>query len=233
MRANPLGARLRRRLSPAPGPVRVQEVLPPSMRDEGVGVFLSAAFVILCVIYIVAFERFGTGSSPQEATSRTLLPYQALFRNLSSPQQRIFREMQEGATEALGVRSRSGAWPTVDALAADAVPPFAPDPIDRSGLRWSLRRDGLLLQYIGVPSRPDDSAYLVSIQEPDPVAGEKAIPGVVDEEHRLLCDGRLLHVTFWLGRAEVAPGQPIGDPALAGWKQIRVKTLFEEMDQNQ
>jgi hypothetical protein len=215
---------------PPSGP-RVVEVQPPSMRDEGTWVFLSAGLVVLCVIYIVAFERFGTGGEP-DTSSWALLPYQVLFRDLPSPQQRIFREMQEGATEALAARGRSGDWPAVATLAADAVPPFAADPIEKSGLRWSLQRQGLLSQYVGVPSRPDDPAYLIAIQEPDPVTGEKAAPGVVDEEHQLLPDGRLLHVTYWVGRAKSVPAGPIPDPARIGWKQIRIKTLFEEIDQS-
>jgi len=70
---------------------------------------------------------------------------------------------------------------------------------------------------------------MIMIVEPDPLTGEKANPAVVDEEHQLLPDGRLLHVTYW----EHAPPYPSAavalDPAKAGGLQVRVKTLFEEM----
>ena len=70
---------------------------------------------------------------------------------------------------------------------------------------------------------------MISILEPDPETGEKPVPGIVDEEHQLLPDGRLLHVTFWTGRADEQP-EPIPDPALRGWKQIRVTSPFEELE---
>ena len=213
----------------AVGELREVVVQPPSLRDEGAWVFMAAVFVLVCVAYTVAFERFGvTGRTG--APSTEVLPYQVLFRDLPSAQQRVFRALQEGALEALPRRAAGTDWPAVDALAADGIPPFAPDVLDKAGLQWTLRRSGLLWQYVGVPSAaPDAPAYLISIQEPDPVTGEKSVPGVVDEEHRLLPDGRLLHVTYWIGRTDGRP-DPILDPALRGWKQIRVASPFEEME---
>ncbi len=206
------------------------EAQPPSKGDEVTWVFLSAVFVVLCVVYIVAFEKLGGGREQAASMSREVLPYQVLFRDLPSEEQRMFRAMREGAIEALTRRATAEGWPAVETLATDGIPPFAPDPLDKSRLRWSLRHDGFLWQYVGTPSEAmNRSAFMISIQEPAPQTGEKPVPGVVDEEHQLLPDGRLLHVTYWMGRGAVPPG-PIPDPALRSWRQIRVTTLFEEME---
>ena len=210
-----------------PAQIRTVEVVPPSRSDEGTAVALFAGYVVLCVIYIVAFERFPSGAD-NATTAHALLPYQVLFRDLPAPEQRMFRSMQEGAIEGLAARSSDGAWPAVETLAARGIPPFAPDPIDKSQVRWTRRDDGLLHQYVGVPALSGAAAYLISIVEPAPVTGEKAVPGVVDEEHQLLGDGTLLHVTYWKHFGDV-PGGPIADPAQRGWSQIRVKTPLEEM----
>jgi len=237
--------------------VRTVEVVPPSQRDEGSTVFLTAAFIVLVMIYVYAFEHFGTGQLPTtQSAQASLLPYQVLFRDLPSGEQRVFRKLQEGVGEIVQRRSDTGSWPAVAALAAEGIPPFARDPIDSVDRHWMLLREGLVLNYLGVPVKVGAApAFLIFIQEPDPVNGERATQGVVDEEHQLLADGSLLHVTYWM-RAGVDPGlqpgasepplQPrdgsgtadpiakptvIAGPAETGWQQIRVRTLFEELEE--
>lgn len=223
------GGGLRRLLRADPG-VREVEVRPPRMRDETTWVLLAAGFVVLAVIYTIAFERFGAlEREGGAAAAKGLLPFQVLFRDLPSSGQRVFRSMQEGAVEVVSRRGATGAWPTVEDLAGEGIPPFAPDPLDPTALRWEFRSDGLLRQYVGVPTRPDAPAYLVSIAEPAPEGGERPVQGVVDEEHQLLPDGRLLHVTLWTGPEGSGAG-PIPEPALRGWKQIRITSPFEEME---
>lgn len=220
----------RRMLIPARPAVRTEDVIPPSQRDDGSWVFLAAMAIVVAVIYTIAFERGGAVSKNAEPQARALLPHQTLFRDLPSAEQRGFRAMQEGLTEALRTRGTSGAWPAVEVLAAEGVPPFAPDVLDRFRLRWDLRASGLLYQYVGVPSATEAMpAFMISIAEPEPVTGEKPVPGVVDEEHQLLPDGTLLHVTYWKRRADGVGPTLISDPALAGWTQIRVKTPIEEL----
>lgn len=190
---------------------------------------LSAGFVLLTVIYLVAFERFGgSAASDAAAPSRELLPFQVLFRDLPGPEQRVFREMQEGVAELLRIRSASGDWSAVAPLASDGIPPFAADALDTMGLSWGLRREGLVAEYVADASAPGAPAFMICVREPDPVTGEKARPGVVDEEHQLLSDGTLLHVTYWKRPGGAPAGGVIQDPALEGWLQIRIKTLFEE-----
>jgi hypothetical protein len=215
---------------PARPTIRTEEVVPPSQRDDGSWVFLAAMAIVVCVIYVIAFERGGSNARVDGVQARALLPYQVLFRDLPNAEQRTFRAMQEGLGEALRVRGSTGAWPSVDALASQGVPPFAADVLDRSRFRWGLRAEKFLYQYVGIPAVGGEMpAFMIAVVEPEPVTGEKPVPGVVDEEHQLLPDGMLLHVTYWKRRAEGLPTGPITDPSLAGWTQIRVKTPLEEL----
>jgi len=134
------------------------------------------------------------------------------------------------------MRSDARSWPDVAALAEAGIPPFARDPLDKTGLQWSVRSEGLVVNYVGLPSAPGSGpAYLILVQEPDPVTGEKApppsAPATVDEEHQLLADGTLLHVSYWKTTAQSVRRGIIGDPALAGWTQIRVTSPLKEMEQ--
>ncbi len=212
--------------------VRTVEVVSPSWEGELVWLLNAAAFIVVVVIYIVAFETVGSGRAASTGPNDGLLPFQVLFRDLPTADQRMFRAMQEGAGEAERMRTADGAWPTTASLADDGIPPFARDPLDKAGLRWSERSERLVVNYLGVSPVAGSEAFLILIQEPDPVTGEKAPqPGVVDEEHQLLTDGTLLHVTYWKS-AEPGPRPGIiGDPALAGWTQIRVTSPLKEMEQ--
>jgi hypothetical protein len=233
-----LGLRTLRRWfqQPEREPYRTVEVHPPSRADEGGWLFLAAGFVLLAVIYTYGFEREASrGVSAAAGSSSGLLPYQVLFRDLPSSEQRTFRAMQEGVGEAVRARGQAGSWPSADALAADGVPPFAPDVLDKAGMHWSGRRDGLFANYLGAPSAGAAApAFLIFVQEPDPVTGEKPPPpSVVDEEHQLLSDGTLLHVTYWKRSAAGLRGGFIIDPAIEGWEQIRISTPLEEMAKNE
>lgn len=233
--ARPAPRRLRFWLKrPRPDAYRAVEQLPPSRADEAGWVLLAAGFVLLGVIYTYGFEREGArGLAAASGPGSGLLPYQVLFRDLPSAEQRVFRAMQEGAGEAVQRRAASGGWSAVDALAADAVPPFARDVLDKAGLQWSGRRDGLFANYLGVPSIANGTpAWLIMVQEPDPVTGEKPPPpSVVDEEHQVLPDGTLLHVTYWKRPTAGLRDALVIDPAIEGWQQVRVKSPLEEMEQ--
>ncbi|MBX3024766.1 hypothetical protein KF840_07635 [bacterium] len=204
------------------------EVAPRGEGDEEVWVFLTAGFICLCVIYVLIFQLYG---GPRAQTLNTALPYQVLFRDLPGPEQRVFRAMQEGTAEALRLRGGSDAWPAVEALAADGIPPFAPDVLDRAGLRWERRGDGLATAYMGMPTRdPAAPAFLILIVEPPPGGGEQPAPAVVDEEHQLLADGTLVHATYWTRASASVPAGVPADPALQGWQQIRVNSPFQTVE---
>jgi hypothetical protein len=211
---------------------RTVEVLPPSHGEEASWVFLSAAFVCLCVIYMLAFQRGPAVPAAGGARSAPAArPVMVLFRDLPGNEQRVFREMQEGLQEALRRRGMGGEWPSVTSLAGLDIPPFARDALDTSGLSWTQQRDGLLVEYIGVP--PPGAgipAFLISIQEPEPTGGEQPSAAVVDEEHQLLPDGKLLHVTYWKRSSESLQPGMASNPALQGWTQIRVTDPFQMLE---
>lgn len=203
------------------------EVAPAGDGDEEVWVFLTAGFICLCVIYVLIFQLYGGRAQ----TLNTALPYQVLFRDLPGPEQRVFRAMQEGVTEAIRLHGDTGAWPAVEALAADGIPPFAPDALDRAGLRWTRSGGDLVTSYLGVPSRGTDMpAFLILIVEPAPGASEQPAPAVVDEEHQVLPDGTLVHVTYWTHPAASLPAAVTADPALQGWSQIRVNSPYQTVE---
>lgn len=211
--------------------IRTVELQPPSAADEISWVVLAASFIVLCVIYAIAFETH-TGGPGAGAASGSLLPFQVLFRDLPGPEQRMFRQLQEGAVEAIRLRAANGAWPEVATLASQGIPPFADDPIDPVRREWRFQRDGLIANYTGRPTSDLDApAFLLLVVEPDPVTGERPPPpSVIDEEHKLLSDRVLLHVTYWKKRGGDAGAGVVTDPAMAGWSQIRVRNPFEEME---
>jgi len=214
------------------GAIRTVEVVPPSYGDEGSWVFLSATFVCLCVLYTIALQlNLPIGAASDKRAERPPLPFLVLFRDLPGKEQRIFRAMQEGLQEALRMRSKDGNWPGVASLADLDIPPFVPDVLDKSRLTWTQYRDGPLVEYLGVPARGTDMpAFLIFIQEPGPSGGEQFVPSVVDEEHQLLPDGKLLHVTYWKRTPTSVRRAATSDPALEGWLQIRITNPFQELE---
>ncbi|MBI5504028.1 MAG: hypothetical protein HY899_04460 [Deltaproteobacteria bacterium] len=226
---------LTRQRTPRPS-LRTVDVAPPSAGDEATWVTLAALFIVLCVVYVVGFERYDSRApAPAAAQASLLLPHQVFFRDLPGKEQRTFREMREGATEALAMRAAAGAWPSVETLASQGMPPFTADPLDESRLAWTLRREegsaALIFQYVGIPAAAGATAsFLIFVQEPDAQTGEKPTASMVDEEHQLLPDGKLLHVTYWKHAAAGVPGDLIREPALGGWQQIRVRSPFEELE---
>src|SRR5205823_5720682 len=119
------------------------------------------------------------------ATRRNLLPYQTLIQNRSDTDQRMFRELQEGLLEAERARSTDGAWPDTSTLATQGIPPFAHDPTATTAVfHWQRLRQGPLVNYLGIPDRPDVPAWLVMAQEPD--AGVPPDQNFEDEEHHRL-----------------------------------------------
>jgi len=105
------------------------EIRPPSVRAETVSVLKAAAVIVLVVAAYLFRPSLGDRASIGDRQSTMgLLPYQQLIQEASGGEQRIFRELQEGLLEAERMRAATGDWPDVAALAAEGVPPFAPDP---------------------------------------------------------------------------------------------------------
>ncbi len=206
-------------------PIRTVEVISPSKSNESVSVLLVSGAIVLFALYAIAV-RTGLGARSAQADN---LPFQMTFQDLAGPEQRIVRELTEGFAEAKNLRASTGTWPKPEGLARDQIPPFAADALDRSGYQWSMKQERLLVNYLGTPASAGSPEYLLVVQEPEPKGGETAVAGVVDEEHELLPDGKLLHVTYW--RRKFAPGaEPIFPrPEIEGWTQIRLGTAKETL----
>ena len=124
-----------------------------------------------------------------------LLPYQRLIRDAPAAEQRVFRELQEGLLEAERIRAATGHWPDVSTLAAEGIPPFAPDPTQKIPYKWTSVRQDWVTNYVGVPSDPAAPAWVLVILEPEPGAPPDPAPN--DETHHRLPDGTTLHVSIW------------------------------------
>jgi len=194
--------------------VRQVAVARLSLHDELANVVRGGATVVILVwIYLAA-------TLGRTDARRALLPYQQLVANRPATDQRIFRELQEGLLEAVAIRSTSGAWPAPETLAADGIPPFAPDPTAKGGTyRWSVVRAGNTIHYLGVPESASSPAWLLAIQEPEP--GVPPDQAFEDEEHLKMLDGTMLHIATWLHAGGPAVAVRVAPaPQIEGWTQI-------------
>jgi hypothetical protein len=200
-------------VAPAPGG---RAVLPDSRARE-----LRALLPFL----LAALGTWGAGLAVGRLTARDsaaeLAPWQRSYLELPAAGQRLYRLVREGILEAENVRSATKQWPSVEALAADGVPPFAADAVTEP-LAWVQRRQGVYVNYLGVPTGGAVERWLVLFIEPEPVAfatpGEKPPP--VDEEHHTLPDGTALHVTVWTQPGTgPAPTGVLAFPVTEGWTQ--------------
>src|SRR5262245_13511915 len=116
-------------------PIRTREIRPPSARAETWMVARAAFHVVLWSALVVSAQTFDpTGATKDSAPS----PFERRFAELDPDDQRVFRAVQEGITEAERQRASTGRWPSAADLAREGVPPFAPDPIDRAGYAWTF-----------------------------------------------------------------------------------------------
>lgn len=200
------------------GPVRRVEITALTARTEAVRVLRVAAGVVLAVALYLGGRQGDAALRP--AAARNLLPFQSLVQALAPEDQRMFRTLQVALIEAQNGRAASGEWPDVAALADQGIDPFGPDPTARGVRhRWRMYRSTYTVNYLGIPDSPSGSAWLVTVQEPDP----SGPPDVYrdDEEHARLLDGTPLHVAIWrhAAGARVAPAF-VRLPQAEGWTQL-------------
>ena len=199
------------------GALRRIEVRPPSARDELLTVLRVGMLVMIGAWMVLATDS--ATFRDDDTAVRHLLPFQALIRDRPPIEQRMFRELQEGLLEAELRRVDARAWPSAALLAADGIPPFAPDPTAKGGrYDWQLLTSGMFVNYLGIPHRPDAPAWLVLVQEPDPKGPPD--PAREDEEHHRLSTGEMLHVSFWLRSDARVPNRIIRTPQAEGWTQL-------------
>jgi len=200
---------------------RTVEVHSPGVRRETMLVLRVGFQILFWWAVLVTCERGMAARPGAKATATRLAPGQSAFADLPSADQRIFRAVQEGMTEAERLRSSTGRWPKPEELAQQGIPPFAPDPIDRDGYTWSMLQKDTDINYVGTPApgraRP---RFLVLIVEPTPgMPDDPQAP--TDEIHHRLDNGMMLHVTIMMR----APGRNLTQPGTwlngeQGWTQI-------------
>jgi hypothetical protein len=197
--------------------MRTVQVESPSVWREGAGVLRAVTHIALWSSALM-LATWGGNDATAKRSGVTAVD-EIAFRELDAEAQRMFGRCNEGLLDAEDQRSRTGAWPAVEAEGARNVPPFAADPIDRVGYRWKILRDGLLVNYVGVPAAgANRSALAIVVLEPDP--GMTPDPqAVIDEQHHKLRDGTLLHVSIWTGGKDLT--RAASTPAFEdGWRRI-------------
>lgn len=195
------------------GRVRTVSVQPPSVQRETKNVGL--ALLQIAVVSAIAINA----SRPSKADPASGLQADEIgFGKLDADDQRLFRATLEGLTELEDARNATGAWPAIEALAKRGVPPFAEDPIDRHGYRWSKVSDKLVTNYLGIPKEAVRSTFVIAVVEPEAGAAE-----VVDEDetHHKLTDGTMIHVGIYRGPLRVIPPAPLSQFSYGeGWRRI-------------
>ena len=180
----------------------------------------------MAVVVIVAAYLFrpSFGSASRAVPSAGLFPYQRLVSDVTDDQQqRTFRELQEGLLEAERIRSSTGRWPDVAALADEGIPPFAADPTRKGpSYKWSSIRQDWVINYLGVPSNSSAPAWVLVVLEPEPGVPPDMAPN--DETHHRLADGTTLHVSIWTVPEQKRGGgfSALRLPQNEGWTQLMV-----------
>jgi hypothetical protein len=175
--------------------LRTHEIRPPSAREETWMVARAAFHIVLWSALVVSAETYDRNRPSASAPS----PFERRMQELAPEDQRLYRALREGMIEAERRRSATGRWPTPEELAREAVPPFAPDPIDAARYAWTFARTGTAANYVGTPAPSSGREAFVAIMvEPDP--GTAPDPqAIVDEVHHRLADGTMIHATVWMG----------------------------------
>lgn len=208
--------------APAPRAASLVRVASPDGRGETAGV-VRAAMAVTVVALLWIGRTHGSSGAGGGALEQ---PWQVAFAALDGAAQRHVRALHEATLELLRAREESGGWPTVEALAADGIEPFASAVARTSPLEFRRLQRGGAWQYLGV-ARAGATAHaqLIQLLEPQPgdlEGRDPRQPLAFDEQHRRLRDGTLLHVSFWIAPPEraVAGGEFLADPALHGFRQV-------------
>jgi hypothetical protein len=181
-------------------------------RERGLVLAAAAGIVSVIAVYIVVNGR------ARDDTTKGLMPYQSLARDLPDADQQMFRRVRQGLLAAESDRARTGAWPEPAALARRGVEPFA-GPSQGNEYEWSRLQQGAIMNYFGLPRDAAQPAWLLEIQEPEP--GMPPDPAPLDEEHHRLPDGTMLHTYVWTHRigGQVQVGF-VRQPQSSGWIEV-------------
>jgi hypothetical protein len=193
-------------MEPSPE-VRTVSVRSPSGTRETLWVARVAAGIVLVSSLLAGLGRGSAGAE------RPIGTYQVLFRDQPDGVQRMVRELAGGLEDVIRLRTPKDQWPSVPALQEELAGPFVGVP----GWAWEFRQKGPFINYIG---RPDPGsghpAFLLLLQENVPHPG----PTVLDEFHRRLGDGTLVHVGFWFHPKPDPGGEALRMPEREGWTEV-------------
>ncbi len=177
-------------------------VRPPSVRRETVGVLLAvAAIAVLGGARVAWIRRAGPAAESRPATESALRPEDAP----------IYQSLLVAADSVVSARDRSGAFPSVDALESDGIPPFAAAllPKERRGYRWEARELPKGRDYVGHdPANAARTAFLLRVVEQEKAGWEGTMAGSAPPRLRV-------SVQLYVRRSwEKPPGEL---PAADGW----------------
>jgi hypothetical protein len=179
-------------------------------RGEGIRI-LGLALLIASTVGAYVALRSMSGAGDEER----LRPYQALAGTLPEAERQMFAALHVSILGAEAFRARTGGWPEPRDLVSGEAAALADD----RGYQWRLARQTVVTQYLGLPDRPSDPAWLLVFQEPIPGAPPDPAPN--DEEHHRLPDGEVLHLYIWMHRVGGrVPPQFVPSPESSGWMQI-------------
>ena len=119
------------------------------------------------------------------------------------------------------MRDETGTWPTVEMLDSEGIPPFTRDPLSSSTWLWTRELVGGRCAYVGVPAGRG-RALVFFLVEPAPGAPLDTTT-VMDDEHRRLRTGALVHTTLWWVDKSRVPASVVA-PAAQGLVQVKMTT---------
>lgn len=176
-----------------------QIVRPAGAERETAWVALASAAILACAVAAVGLRPPPPPepvAAAHEIDSRT---------GLTGAEQGLHADLKVAGTEIAALLRESGVAPQPAELAAQALPPFAPDAsaTARGGHAWTLTESGHGIAYAGVTGAPELAGSMVLVLEKH--GGDHAADSQV-----------------WLKRAAEAPPSNLEEAALAaaGWKRV-------------
>src|SRR5689334_11857306 len=105
---------------------RTIEVRSLSLAAETAAVVRAVVLIVLVAAVVIGLEQGAAGPAGRAGRPAVSVTVDQIpFAALPSADQRLVVRIREGLAAAETERGRSGAWPTVEALAARSLPPFA------------------------------------------------------------------------------------------------------------
>lgn len=188
--------------------------------------------VLLAALLTIAFCGAAIVLRNTTATARDVPAWQVdAFKDLRAEELAIFNGLYTAAPEIEMIHEEMGGWPTVDALAAEYIPPFVEDAAwEKNGaMAWSRVAIASLgkhvVLYVGHPSDSSASGSFMLVMLHDHVKKEGNA-------------GAAVHAPFevWLHASPVAdPPAVITDQALInkGWREVVARKGEEETRRTQ